>query len=223
MQSYCSFPRASPFCWSCFLHVCTGAVYNHWAGLTGLDWWTGTVDSIKFSTHVCYGQSGQRVGGRTLSLTSRRNISMSYKNGVWWAQGVFDQDLQPRARGFLNRVRSFPVAYGTPNATKIRKSTSEFRKSIIVFTKSTSEFRKSIIVFTKSIIVFAKSIVVFAKSITEFNYRVCKIDLSCLQNRFVVFAKSIGTPNATKMAFTKFTRFETVTSSYWGEPERAPH
>ena len=96
--------------------------------------------------------------------------------------------------------------YGTPNATKIRKSTSEFRKSIIVFTKSTSEFRKSIIVFTKSIsefgksiIVFAKSIVVFAKSITEFDYRVCKIDLSCLQNRFVVFAKSIGTPNATKI------------------------
>ena len=66
--------------------------------------------------------------------------------------------------------------YGTPNATKIRKSTSEFRKSIIVFTKSISEFGKSIIVFTKWI-------VVFAKSITEFDYRVCKIDLSCLQNR----------------------------------------
>ena len=58
--------------------------------------------------------------------------------------------------------------YGTPNATKIRKSTSEFRKSIIVFTKSTSEFRKSIIVFTKSISEFGKSIIVFAKSIVVF-------------------------------------------------------
>ena len=51
--------------------------------------------------------------------------------------------------------------YGTPNATKIRKSTSEFRKSIIVLTKSISEF--------------GKSIIVFAKSITEFDYHVCKI------------------------------------------------
>ena len=90
--------------------------------------------------------------------------------------------------------KEWAVTYGTPNATKIRKSTSEFRKSI-------SEFGKSITVFAKSIVVFAKSIVVFAKSIREFDYRVCKIDLSCLQNRLsclqnrlansiIVFAKS---------------------------------
>ena len=59
---------------------------------------------------------------------------------------------------------------------KIIKSTSKLRKSIIVFTKSISEFGKSIIVF-------AKWIVMFAKSITEFDYRVSKIYLSCLQNR----------------------------------------
>ena len=89
--------------------------------------------------------------------------------------------------------------YGTPNATKIRKSTSEFRKSIIVFTKSISEFGKSIIVFSKSIteiirlsclqnrfVVFAKSIVVFAKSISEFDYRVCKISRIMFQLRFPI-------------------------------------
>ena len=93
-------------CWSFFCQLSVKiwskqeAVYNHWTGLTGLDWWTGTVDSVKFSTHICY---GQRVGGRTRSLTSR---SKEYyyelqEQRVWWAQVIFDQALQPRALGFF--------------------------------------------------------------------------------------------------------------------------
>ncbi len=49
------------------------AVYNRWTGLTGLDWWTGTVDSTKLNA--------QSSPDRAAGLGTRRNCTHAQNCG----------------------------------------------------------------------------------------------------------------------------------------------